>query len=128
VFPALIKRHHFKDTRCFCIVLSLFFECEYSAILLAGLVDDWQITFEETELSVFDVQNATAFIGLLQPRRLLDVMLFSFLISHDRFFGVYAIFLFHLLLLLLLLLFFLLSFSPLFLTIFRCFDIAWSRQ
>jgi len=101
MFPALIKRHHFKDTRCFCIVFSLSFECHILR-LLAGLVDDWQITFEKTELSVFDVRNATAFTGLLQPRRLL----FSFLINHDRFFCVYAIVLFHLLLLLLFFFFF----------------------
>jgi len=42
MFLTLIKRH-FKDTRCFYIV---FFECP-TLRLLAGLVDDWQITFKK---------------------------------------------------------------------------------
>jgi len=91
VFLILIKRH-FKDTRCFCISLLNALLCDY---WLA-----WSMIGKShsKNFSVFDVQNATAFIGFF-PYDNRDA-----LFSDSQSIDVYAFFK----------------------MIFRCFDIAWS--
>jgi len=93
MFLALIKRH-FKDIRCFYIVL--FFECP-TLRLLAGLVDDWQITLKKF-LGVRCAQ-CQQLLSDFFPTNNRDA-LFS---DQPQWIGVYAFFF----------------------TIFRCFDIAW---
>lgn len=85
MFLALIKRH-FKDTRCFCIV----------SLLNALLCDYWLAwsmigKSHSKNFSVFDVHNATAFIGFL-PYDNRDA-LFS---DQPQSIGVYAIFFYNL--------------------------------
>lgn len=79
MFLTLIKRH-FKDTRCFCISLLYALFCDY---WLA-----WSIGKSHSKnFSVFNVQNATAFIGCLIPYDNRDA-----LFSDSQSIDVYAFF------------------------------------